>query len=479
MKNLILFGAGKNGVEALKKYGVEHIACFCDNAKEKQGTSISGVKVVSFDKMISLHHEGYVIMVTPADNIFMIGQLEQEGIYDYLIFQPDLAWFPLKNAEEDEKRYAAKNGIIDNFVARSKEWSLLEDISGFARLSAEILEMSRRTKQMLSYSGFMGEGGHYGNLNALVNYAGIFKEDVKYFPVVSHQDCQPIYTPAFDYRSAVIMSGEYYKKRIHERAPYVPVFTVGPYIYYAKGLYRTEKLLREKKKIGTMLLIFLPHTIENVQRKYNRTQFIDKVMQEYGEQFQSIWCCAYWADVNDPVCEYARNKGIHVVTAGFRFDTEFNRRLKTILELSDAVVCGDIGTFISYALFMGKPVGRLDISDDGTIVEELHSDLERSVQLTDDYKNFSKEFYLLFNHELKNEKKQRNWMNGVAGFDKVRSAEYLRDVSKISKDIWNQCDGDMKKYPKSVKEVYDAYEKNFEFGKMAILRDAVGAYLDW
>lgn len=479
MKDLILFGAGKNGVKALKKYGAEHIACFCDNAKEKQGTSISGVKVVSFDEMISLHYEGYVIMVTPANNIFMIGQLEQEGIYDYLIFHPDLTWFPLKNAEEEEKRYAAKNGVLDDFVARSKEWNLLEDISGFARLSAEILEMSRRTKQMLSYSGFMGEGGHYGNLNALVNYAGIFKEDVKYFPIVSHQDCQPLYTPAFDYKSAVVMSGEYYKRKIHERAPYVPVFTVGPYIHYAKGIYGADRLEKEKKKTGTMLLAFLPHTIENIQRKYSRMQFIDSVLQEYGGQFQSIWCCVYWTDVNDPVCEYAKNKGIHVVTAGLRFDMEFDRRLKTILELSDAIVCGDIGTFISYALFMGKPVGRLDISDNRTIAEEeWHSNLERSVQFTEDYKNFSKDFYLLFNHELKNERKQRKWMNGVAGFDKVRSAGYLRDVSKISKDIWNQCGGDMRKYPESVKEVYVAYEKNFEFGKMAILKDAVGAYLN-
>lgn len=476
---LILFGAGNNGIAALKKYGMENIVCFCDNSKEKQGMYISGIKVIPFDEMISLYHKGCVIMITPTNHAFMIGLLEQEGVYDYLIFHHNLMQFPLKNAEEDEKKYAIDNQMLDDFVVKSEEYNLLEDISGFAKLSAEILKVNRGRKQILAYYGFIGESGYYGNLHALIDYAALSREDIKYFPVVSHQDCQPLYTPAFQYKSAVIMSGEYYKKRIHDRVPYVPVFVVGPYIHYAKGIYDKERLKEEKKKNGTLLLAFLPHTIENVQRPYNRMQFIDSILQEYGARFQSIWCCVYWTDVNDSVCEYAESKGIHIVTAGFRFDSKFNQRLKTILELADAVVCGDIGTFIAYALFMGKPIGRLGISNNATIIDgELESNLERNMQLTDDYKEFSKKFYLLFNSELKNNGHQREWMNGVSGFNKIRDAGYLRNVSEISKDIWNQCNGNMDRYPNAVKEVYAIYDKRYEFNKMAMLKDAVGAYLD-
>ena len=53
-KYLILFGAGKNGISALEKYGKDKGAFFCDNALEKQGAEIEGITVISFEEMLKI-----------------------------------------------------------------------------------------------------------------------------------------------------------------------------------------------------------------------------------------------------------------------------------------------------------------------------------------------------------------------------------------------------------------------------------------
>lgn len=476
---LILFGAGKNGISALKKYKLKNIAYFCDNSTQKQGTIINGVFVISFEKMLSLYHEGYTIMVTPSDNVCMIGQLELNGVYDYLIFRDNNIRFPLQSLEEEEKKYASGNSILDDLVAKTEENDLLNDISCFAQLSLKALKMHKESDLILAYRGIgKGESYFYGNLQSLIHYAGIKETEIKYYPVVSHQGCMLLYTTSFQYKSAVIMQGEYYKNKIHQRAPYVPVFSIGPYIHYVEGIYSADKLKKEKEKYGKTLLVFLPHTIESIERKYSRQAFIDNVLWEYSDRFQSIWCCVYWADINNPICEYMEKKGIHIVSAGFRFDHQFNRRLKTILELSDAVVVGDIGTFVAYALYMGKPVGRIEIDNKNPIfISESRSALEKKLQMLDQ-EVYETQFYKIFSREIKNTDEQKQWMNKICGFDQIKDAEYIQKIFDITKDIWQQCGGDLFQYPEAVRKVYSTYDKYMEFNKMAILKAAVGAYID-
>lgn len=82
---LILFGAGKKGREALEKYGQKNVAFFCDNDIQKQGEFINGVKVISFEEMVRMYCDKYIIMITPVSPLFLIGQLENANIKDYLL----------------------------------------------------------------------------------------------------------------------------------------------------------------------------------------------------------------------------------------------------------------------------------------------------------------------------------------------------------------------------------------------------------
>lgn len=474
-EKLILFGAGRNGKKALAKYGKDKVAYFCDNDETKQGMFIEEIEVISFAKMKLLHDEGYVIMITPANSAFLVGQLEMEGIYDYLIFFDDETNLFMGNAEKNEIAYDKQNKKLQKIVMESSEENLLNSVVNFKKLSAEALRLNKDEGLSLFHMGFNNEGYYYGNVQSLMEYAGLRQEDIKYFPIVSHQACFPLYSIAFDYRTGVVFQGEYFKEKVHRRFPYIPVFSVGPYIHYAKGIYNKEQVIKEKKRLGKMLLVFMPHTIENTQREYSREKFVDSVFEHYSKKFDTIWMCVYWADINDAVCDYAESKGIHIVSAGFRFDTQFDNRLKTIIELADAVVCGDIGTFIGYSFYMEKPIYRLDISDRTTNCnKEFQGGIQQKLQFSEEYNIFVDKFYDVFGSKEGNTDKQKEWLEGMNGFNLIRTPYYIKTMFEICKDISLKCNGKLEDYSEAVISTYKHYDKNNEFYKMTILKNALG-----
>ena len=476
IQKLILFGAGRNGMRALKKYGRERVAYFCDNDIQKQQTKIDGIPVISFDEMLKLYRDEYVIVVTPVNNAFLISQLELEEINDYLVFHDEEARFILECKEKQERCFEKENDILTKMVRESTKLDLLENTELLKKVSAEALRRNKEEDFSLFYQGFDREKQLYGNLQALIEYAGISECERKYFPEMTHNDAIKWYRMPFSYKSAVILSGTYYRDRIHKRAPWVPVFSIGPYIHYAGSIYNKEKIVSLKQKNGKTLLAFLPKTTEFDSKNFKREAFIDKLLGLYENSFETIWLCVYWADINDAVCEYAQKKGVHVVSAGLRWDVDFDRRLKTILELSDAIVCGDLGTFVSYAAYMQKPIGRININDNKTLNEKYLDDKERQIVLED--RLFVEQFNTLFDEELRITDKQKQWLNEICGFDQIRDAEYVRKIFSITQDIWIQCEGDMYYYPEAVRQVYRQYDKKMEFDKMSILRTAVGAFVE-
>lgn len=479
-RKIILFGAGKNGEKALKRYGKDNVAFFCDNDKNKIGKKIENVEVITFEKLKKIYSDSYVIIVTLASPCFVIGQLENAGITDYLLYQDIKPLIVDYSCQEDT--YAKDhNEFLRKLARKSHEYDLLESIDAFRTLVKEVLKLSREKGVTLNYltKGHEEEGFRYGNLQTLERYAGIDLKDGVYVPTVSHVYSVPIFSPIFEYKTAVIMSGEYYKDKIHERVPWVPVFTVGPYINYANEIYNADVMKEKKKSIGSMLLVFLPHTLENANRDYSRKSFIDDVLNQYQGSYDQVWLCVYFADINDGICDYARNRGVHVVSAGFRFDPFFNDRLKTIIQLCDGVVCGDIGGFLTYAMCLNKPISRVEIDENKSLLDaQYQNDTERIIEKTIDYKRFEEEFYCLFDKTLKLDEKMKNWMNPVAGFSLCRKKEYIKQIFEISGEIWDMSCGNYRDYPDSVRRVYYKYNEENDFEKMYILRQAVGSFLD-
>ena len=132
----IIFGCGKMGIKALAQYGKENVAFFCDNAKEKWGTNINGIKVISFDELVEIHSM-YEILVTPINNFTIVAQLDSCNIKNYSIYISEEQSIIAKG-KTDEQLYKAQNNILANFSLRTREINFLKDIRKFQDLAKEI-----------------------------------------------------------------------------------------------------------------------------------------------------------------------------------------------------------------------------------------------------------------------------------------------------------------------------------------------------
>lgn len=459
------------GVQALEQYGKDNVAFFCDNAKDKWGTFVHGIEVLSFEQMVKVHRK-YEILVTPVNNFSMIAQLENSQISNYKIYIDKEASIIAKG-KKDEELFAYQNSILEEYSTKTDELDMLSDIAEFQKLAEEIQRISKKENMWLAYQGYNLEGCYYGNAQNLLKYAGVEIENIKFMPTVSHQDCFPLYSVGTQYRNSVIFPGTYFKKEVHRHFPYIPVFSVGPYIHYANGIYSRNQIDIIKKQIGRTLLVYMPHSIENINREFSKKNFIDNVLQHYGKEFSKTYLCMYWADVNDPICEYAMEKGMTVVSAGFRFDKNFNSRQKSLLELADAVVFGDVGTFISYALYMRKPVGRVEITNNSTISDKQYtSEEEKKLQFNLEYKRYCKQFYNIFSDEIRLDKCMYEWSDPLNGFEQIKTPDEIREIISISRDIIEECDDRLNRYDDAVHSVLLRYKKNDE-KKYNILKEAI------
>ena len=160
-----------------------------------------------------------------------------------------------------------------------------------------------------------------------------------------------------------------------------------------------------------------------------------------------------------------------MVSAGYRFDPLFIRRLKTIFEMSDALVIGT-GWSIStgYALAMNKPVAVF--YEEENREKEFPDDMFywKADSLEEIYANYKR----VFNEELIITQEQIDFLDPVSGFNIKRDKAYFRNVLEISKDIWKMAGYDENRYPIGVYSAYDFYRKTGDLEKALILREAVG-----
>lgn len=83
------FGAGKYGMLALRELGKKNVVYFIDNNKEKQGTLVEGIPIISFEEYISNRRiEKLIITSRPAFWPEIRNQIEGQGIKDYQVYVP-------------------------------------------------------------------------------------------------------------------------------------------------------------------------------------------------------------------------------------------------------------------------------------------------------------------------------------------------------------------------------------------------------
>ena len=482
MGELILFGAGKCGKRALVHFGRERVACFCDNNRALINEEVDGIRVVSFDEVRRLINEGkkFYIVISVENKIYrseIVAQLVKSNIYNYFYFHEEISM----NFLEDKKRYKqsniSKREKVLSYIEKSCTLGVLDGVDDFLRAKEDLIYEFGEDSLIVKYD-YDDESNYYGNLHALVEYAGISYEDEVFFPKVNHNNSFPVFTPFFN-EYATIVQGNYYVDALHKYRPYLPVFSVGPYIYYATEIINDREKEYIKKSVGRVLTIVLPHSVESMFVQNNAISLIDRAKKLFSDKYDNIWILTYWLDVTKELIEQVQSTGCYIVTAGFRFDPLFNRRLKTILSLSDAILDDRLSTTSCYSVLLNKHVYTIDDWTKYHIIDPNPSEWDAldDYYIKNDKKQYIKESVLWRKTDI-DYVAYKKWLNKYAGFDQIRSKEHIKSIFSISKDIWCLCEGNLRYYTQAVQKTYRMYYMDMDFDKMLILKNAVGAYID-
>ena len=197
----------------------------------------------------------------------------------------------------------------------------------------------------------------YGYYNEIVRYSGRHLSKIPMLPMFEHGIRFASPPRKYDkYSLSYACQGRNRIHEIHSVDPWKMVFSFGPYIHYAEDEYDQQKFESLKKQLGNTLLVFPAHTWEESSLGGSNEDFLQRVMRKYAPAYDNVLVCMYWKNVNDPVAKAFETAGAKIVSAGFRGDSKFVRRLKTIIRLADDVVVDDIGTNIGFSICMKKRV---------------------------------------------------------------------------------------------------------------------------
>ena len=347
------------------------------------------------------------------------------------------------------------------------EFSKIDSISDFPLFKAAVKHLPIPSKGYLfSVKRAFGESLLYGHLHAVQRYAGFSDKELSRFPIMEHgvnfwEDCNKA-------PFSRVCQGNYLSKRWFAQNPGSPLFTIGPYIYYASAYYDPEAFQACKNRYGKILLVVPAHTHEMATQAYNMKKFVSDIMEAYQKDYDTVMVLAYWADLSYDLYDLFEAAGAKIVSAGFRGDPNFISRLKTILSLADKIVGNDLGTFLGYGVYLKKPVGLIknDIS-----YELLDVDLTTEEETI--YQNTLKEFYRLFGEgQTPDPAKQEALCERFWGFHLTKSPDEIRAILNINRSILKMARGNAEK----IKDAADRFLNSPAITELerGLLSDALG-----
>lgn len=221
-----------------------------------------------------------------------------------------------------------------------------------------------------------------------------------------------------------------YRKCILEGMIAKEVITIGPFIHYASHILTESEYVEQKSILGRVLLVFPTHSIKSVESEYDIEAFCNEVAEK-SSNFDNVVVCLYWKDIELGKDILYIKKGFKVVTAGYYNDTNFLNRLKSIIELSDMVIANEIGTFLGYCIFLGKPVYLFnqEIKHKGLGIASQIELKQRTDSELDNYLDLRQKFFEYFGFFIeKITDEQYEICNNIWGFDQIRDKDELKSM---------------------------------------------------
>lgn len=148
-----------------------------------------------------------------------------------------------------------------------------------------------------------------------------------------------------------------YRQAMINRKASIDVLPIGPYIHYAQPFLSAEEKRKLKYQLGSTLLVFASHSIEEDKAGRIDENALLKAIENLTleNQFDTVLICMYYNDLLLGRDLFFKDKGLDVVCSGHRYDPAFLSRLKTLISLSDYTLSDGVGTHVGYCIYEHKP----------------------------------------------------------------------------------------------------------------------------
>lgn len=248
--------------------------------------------------------------------------------------------------------------IINEIQKKKKQWIEFNNTKKLEKADLEDIQIVISAKARCIGKENIYQNYIYGIAATLKEYAEVDLERRCNF-VIEHgmYDGRPkyVFPPDIIHYAPIVTMG-ILRKEYLETEWEKKVYAIGPYIAYAKNFYSIERINAEKAKNGKTLLVFPSHSTDIEKSSYEMDEFIEEIERiKKKEKFNTIIVCIYWIDAQNFGWKKYLKKGYKVVCAGQGNDYKFLSRLRTIIELSDAMMMNEIGTQLGYGIYLGKP----------------------------------------------------------------------------------------------------------------------------
>lgn len=375
-----------------------------------------------------------------------------------------------------------QNSAVQDITDRFSEVDSVMNFGEFREAISALKRSFISKGKGLGYNMPGSESLFYGHLQTLANYARVPCGDIQRLglPVVEHgitwlQRVPPgIQLP---YTHSYVSQGGYRMEAIRKFRPWMPQYKVGPYIAYASHYYSDDALFEIKQKIGKTVLVFPAHTYEQAEATYEKSRFVDTVVESYSGDYDTILVSAYWHDADDEIFSLFEEAGAKVVSAGVRTDPLFLSRLKSIIYLSDCIVGNTLGTNIGYSVYLNKSfvmTAALNTLADDRGNAFANRELAALDEVTE---MFGKAFCELSNQGETQNERESLYRCYWGGDDEIKTPEEVRHIFEIGHDILQESKGFSSRYAESVKRLLATYKRESEsasVSKCKLLSEALG-----
>lgn len=146
-----------------------------------------------------------------------------------------------------------------------------------------------------------------------------------------------------------------FRAEILEQVTSIPVYYIGPYIFYATGYMDSSETTSIRNRLGRILLYFPTHSTHYSTAHYDAKEEFRQVARfSTACGFDTILVCLYWKDIQLGRAKWYQYPGVELVTAGHIFDWHFLPRLRSIIEISDYTASSEVGTHVAYCHALQK-----------------------------------------------------------------------------------------------------------------------------